>query len=461
MRLFPLPWLERFMTSDMIFENTAQYRKVILINAILFFASVIFLFFGIYNSLRDYQLIAVFDFVAAVVMVGAIVDLRLNHNIVRAGDVGIWGLFSFFLLFVWINQNHDFGLVWTIFFPIFTLMIRARSGLPIILLYYTLLFLMAYVNIGVWEEGAWGAPGFIRLVAASLLITYVVYVSEQARLEADEKNDALLQREKEYNAQLHDYQLQLESKVQKSLTELSEKEQIILRNSQLAEMGNMIGVIAHQLKQPLNAINIISFGIKDAYRYHELDETFLSRSVGGINSQVQHMSGTIDDFRDFFNPNKQKKVFNVARTIEKTMELLLPQLTKAEIRLQRNLADDLEVLGYESELQQIVINLIHNAQDALVANNISDPCITLACGLDPRQAVPVIRIEDNAGGVPEEIRERIFDSYFTTKEKEGTGIGLYLVKKIIRESFNGEVVLDNTGRGARFTLLLGKDNDLP
>lgn len=450
-----LPWVEKFLTSDMRFENSAQFRKILLINSILFFATIIFLFFGIYNVLRSSIVIALFDFVAAAVMAGAIIDLRLNKNVTRAGNVGIWGLFAFFLVFVTVNEGNDFGLIWTIFFPIFTIMIREKKGIPVILLYYGILFILAFVNIGVWQNGEWSTVGFVRLVAASLLITYVVYVSEQARLQADSKNDELLRREKEYSTQLHDYQLQLESKVQKTLTALSEKERIILRNSQLAEMGNMIGVIAHQLKQPLNAINIMSYGIKDAYQYNELSDEYLTETTRGINKQVQHMSATIDDFRDFFNPNKKKKIFNVAQAVEKTLELLLPQLTKNAIVVDRKLAHDIEVLGYESEFQQVLINLIHNAKDVFEERGVLNPRITVTCRLDPQKDVPIVRIDDNGGGVPDTIREKIFDSYFTTKAEEGTGIGLYLVRKIIEESFEGSVTVHNTDGGARFTLYLG------
>ena len=450
-----LPWVEKFLTSDMLFENSALYRKILLINSILFFATVIFLFFGVYNVIRESMLVAMFDFFAAAVMTGSIIDLRINKNVKRAGDLGIFGLFTFFLLFVTINEGSDFGLIWTIFFPIFVLMIREKSGIPIIFIYYAILFSLAFINIGVWQGGAWSMVGFVRLVAASLLISYVVYVSEMARLQADNKNDELLRREKEYSAQLHDYQLQLESKVQKTLTELSEKERIILRNSQLAEMGNMIGVIAHQLKQPLNAINIMSYGIKDAYSYNELSDEYLTETTRCINSQVQHMSATIDDFRDFFNPNKKKKLFNAAQAVEKTLELLLPQLTKNAITIERKLDREIEILGYESEFQQVLINLIHNAKDAFIEKGITGGCIRISCAFDPQKDFPVIGIEDNAGGIPDSIKEKIFDFYFTTKNDEGTGIGLYLVRKIIEESFNGNVTVQNTGEGARFTLCLG------
>ena len=245
-----LPFISRYLTADIPFEETTLYKKTILINSILAFATLIFLFFAFYNLHRQEPLIASFDLAGALLTVVALADLRFNKNVTRAGDIGIAALFLFFLSFIYVNQNRDFGLVWTLFFPVFTILIRSRSGLPVIFLFYLLLFPLAFANIGVWQEGSWSLTGFIRFAAASLLLTYVVYVVEATRQKVDEKNRELLLREKEYSAQLEEYKRELEKKVEKSLAELSEKEQIILRNAQLAEMGNLIGVIAHQLKQP-------------------------------------------------------------------------------------------------------------------------------------------------------------------------------------------------------------------
>lgn len=409
--------------------------------------------FALFHLYQGETILAWLDLCTGVVILGAMVDLRVNKNVARAGDISIGTLFFFFLFYISANQNNDLGIIWTLFFPVYTLMIRGKSGLPFIFLFYAILFILAYANIGVWQNGEWSVVGFVRLVVASILITYGVYISEQARVQVDQRNRKLLKREKEYSAQLNEYKRELESKVEKTLMELSEQERIILRNSQLAEMGNMIGVIAHQLKQPLNAISIMNYGIKDAHSHDELDGRYLLETSGGIDRQIQHMSATIDDFRDFFNPNKQKKTFNVARAIEKSLELLMPQLTQNKIILERRLDGLMEVVGYESELQQALINLVHNARDVLTHNGITDPRIVLSCRLDHRN-LPLVQVEDNGGGVPEGIKEKIFDSYFTTKEAKGTGIGLYLVRKIVEESFEGSVRLHNTGSGACFSLYL-------
>lgn len=445
-----LPFINRYLTAEIPFEETSLYKKTILINSILAFATLIFLFFGFYNLTREESLIAFMDFTAALLTAAAVLDLRFNKNVTRAGDVGIGALFFFFLSFILINQNRDFGLVWTLFFPVFTILIRSKSGFPAIFLFYALLLPLAYLNIGVWQEGAWSLTGFIRFTAASLLLTYVVYVVEATRQKVDEKNRELLLREKEYSARLEEYKGELEKKVEKSLAELGEKERIILRNAQLAELGNLIGVIAHQLKQPLNSINLQMYNIYDATVAGEADPAFLEREFRNVEKQIGFMSATVDDFQNFYNPNKTKSLFNMAETVRKTEKLLASQLQNSGIELESRLDDTLFVNGHESELQQVLINLVHNAKDALLQRRAERPVIRLRCASD--QGRPRLQIEDNGGGVAQEAMEQLFQPYFTTKGTEGTGIGLYLVQKIVRESFGGSIRVSNTGEGALFTI---------
>ena len=384
----------------------------------------------------------------------AILDLRRNKNIARAGDIGIWSLFLFFISFSIVNQNREFGLVWTIFFPIFVMLIRPKSGMPFIFLFYAILFFLSFYNVGTWQDGAWSVTSAVRFAMASSLLVYVVYVIERSRNLADEKNEELLRREKEYNAQLEDYKAQLESKVEKTLGELSEKEKIILRNAQLAEMGNLISVIAHQLKQPLGAINLQLFCLRDDYETGEMNQENLDTNIQRIELLVDHMSGTIDDFRNFFNPNKPKTTFNLAGAVRKTCELLEPQLKQASIRLERHLEEAVEIYGHESELQQALINIVHNSKDALTEKETSDPVVSIACFYDPAGNSARLTVEDNGGGIPENVIENIFDSYFTTKGTSGTGIGLFLVRKIVVEGFQGTVNVENRERGARFMISL-------
>ena len=430
----------------MVFDDSAEYRKVILINSILFFGAFIFFFFAVYNVILGRNLIALFDLVAGVVISGAIIDLRINKNVTRAGDIGILSLFVFFIVFVYVNQNTNFGLIWTIFFPIFAMMIRQKSALPFIAVFYGIIFTMAYINIGVWQDGIWDSIGFTRLVVASVLLTYVIYISERSRHVADRRNDDLLQEQKKY-------QQELEIKVRKTLAELGEKEKIILRNSQLAEMGNLIGVIANQFKQPLTAISLINSDMKEAQEHKELDETYLSRAVEDIDRQISYLSETLNNLKDFFNPNRERSYFKTADAVQKTLDLLRPQLERSGIEIVLDMEWDLSVYGLENELQQVLINIIRNAQDAIMERKVSAPSIRIVSYREQEKEV-VLRIEDNGGGMPEPILSKIFDPYFTTRRGERTGLGLYVVRKILQESFNGQVSAYNLPGGCAIVIRL-------
>lgn len=446
-------FVERFLGADVPFEDAAQYRRVLLINAILSFAVLIFVFFGFYNLATDRHTIATMDFVAAVAVLLALVDLRLNKKVDRAGEAGIWSLFFFFISFAYVNGGSDFGLIWTIFFPIFVFLMRGRGGIVHVLIFYAVLFTLAYANIGIWQEGRWSSTGFVRLVAASVLLAYVAYVSERARNRAEAKNDELLAREKAYSAQLRAYQAELEERVSQTLSDLSDREKIILRNAQMAEMGSLIGVIAHQLKQPLAVLNLLDDELKELYGRKALDDAYIRRHSQDFERQIDHMVRTVDDFRNFFNPNKQKKRFILAESVRKTLELMGSSLQRDGIIVEPELDESIALNGFESELQQALINLLNNAKDALLEHKTARPRIRIVAFLDLSTRSPILRIEDNAGGIPEAILNRVFDFYFTTKDEAGTGIGLYLVKKIMTESFGGEARAENTDTGARFTLI--------
>ena len=166
------------------------------------------------------------------------------------------------------------------------------------------------------------------------------------------------------------------------------------------------------------------------------------------------MSQTIDDFRDFFNPNKKKKRFNLSKTLGKTLDLLMPQMHQAGIEVIFKPDETIETYGYESELQQVLLNIIHNARDVFEENKVVTPKILITCRRGESTGQVGIHIEDNGGGIPEAVKERIFDSYFTTKEEAGTGIGLYLARKIITENFQGRLEVENIANGARFSIYL-------
>ena len=268
-------------------------------------------------------------------------------------------------------------------------------------------------------------------------------------------NKILEERVAERTRDLQRLNEQLEMRVKQEVAKSREKEQMLIQQSRLAAMGEMIGNIAHQWRQPLNALGLILQNIQIAYEMGRLDEEFLNQSVNRGKKLIDTMSRTIDDFRNFFKPNKSKERFDVAQSIRSTLELVESAFKNHTIEVRLDLQDGLEVEGYPGEFSQVLLNILNNAKDAILENRKGEGKIRIEA--KERGEKIVVSIEDNAGGIPPEIREKIFDPYFTTKDEgKGTGLGLYMSNMIIQRSMHGHIRVFNTDEGARFVIEIPK-----
>ncbi|HRF56695.1 MAG TPA: PAS domain-containing sensor histidine kinase [Campylobacterales bacterium] len=246
---------------------------------------------------------------------------------------------------------------------------------------------------------------------------------------------------------------QLEARVKEEVAARQQQELILMQQSKMAMMGEMIGAIAHQWRQPLNSLAIIVQDVHEAYKFNELTEEYVASFKGTAMSIIQRMSKTIDDFRNYFKPNKQEEEFALESAVEQTLNLVLPQLNNNSITVNFQKEGKHLVCGYKNELEQAILIIISNAKDALLDNKIKNPQIEITIN-DANNKISLI-VEDNGGGVPEAIIDRIFEPYFTTKEQgKGTGIGLYIAKEIVERQMGGKISVENTGCGARFTIIL-------
>ncbi|MFY9075973.1 ATP-binding protein [Malaciobacter mytili] len=245
----------------------------------------------------------------------------------------------------------------------------------------------------------------------------------------------------------------LQIEVEKEIKKQREQEQLLIQQSKLAAMGEMIGNIAHQWRQPLNALGLVMQNIQFAYQIGELDNNFMNKAVEKTNTLTTNMSKTIDDFRNFFKPNKTKSYFKINETIEKTIFLLESTFEHYNIKIQRDLAEDIELFGFSSEFSQSILNILSNAKDALIETTLENKKIVVKSY--KKNETAIIEIEDNAGGIEDKIKDKIFEPYFTTKEEgKGTGIGLYMTKTIIENSMYGKLEVENTKDGAKFIIKL-------
>ena len=226
----------------------------------------------------------------------------------------------------------------------------------------------------------------------------------------------------------------------KNQNQLKESEQLLIQQSKLASMGEMIANIAHQWRQPLSVISTSATGIKIQKEMGVSDDNAEIKSLDCINENAQYLSNTIDDFRNFFKKSKTKSLVNLDILLEKTLKLILTRLKNKNISIVK---DDLNITfeTYEGEIIQVFMNIINNSIDAFEDKNY-DKFIFFET--QKFQNKIVIKIKDNAGGIDEKIIDRIFEPYFTTKElKQGTGIGLYMCNEIIVKHLNGKIIVSN------------------
>ena len=233
------------------------------------------------------------------------------------------------------------------------------------------------------------------------------------------------------------YQKDLEDEIDKTI----EKEKLLVQQSKMATMGEMIGSIAHQWKQPLSLISTSNGMLRLNMEVKTFPKESLEQSINNIDNSVKSLAQTIDDFRNFFNPNKKKELFKISSVVNKTLQLIKPQFTNNDIKIVQDI-DDVEICVVENELLQTLINLLKNSKDEFEEKKDMETKL-LKITVKKQKEKAVIKIVDNAGGIPKEILPNIFDAYFTTKEqKGGSGIGLYMSKQII-ENMNGEISVEN------------------
>ncbi len=246
------------------------------------------------------------------------------------------------------------------------------------------------------------------------------------------------------------YEKDLKEKVNEAVEKNKQQQLLILHQSRLAQMGEMISMIAHQWRQPLAAIGATSASLELKASLNKLNNDEVRRKAHDISSFSQHLSKTIDDFRDFFKPNKGK--------IETTYEIIKVSINNKNIKLLQNMKSHEAFTTYPNQIKQVVLNLIRNAEEALLEKTIKNPTITIETYT--KGDTYILEVSDNAGGIPENIINKIFDPYFSTKiKKDGTGLGLYMSKTIIEEHCGGTLSAINSGNGALFKIVLNKAID--
>lgn len=272
--------------------------------------------------------------------------------------------------------------------------------------------------------------------------------------QSDKQQAKLLQ----LNEELNIYKNHLEDKVEKEIANRKEKEKMLLQQSKLAAMGEMMDAVAHQWKQPINLINMQVDMVKYDFEDGLIDAKYIEEFQKKVSSQVTHMTNTLNEFRSFFRPNKEVEEFNVSNMIDKVLLLVNDEFVKNKIKIEIDKQVNFTLNGIENEFKHLILNIINNSKDAFNDNNIEKRIIYIRLKEDENSKS--IEIHDNAGGIPEYVISDIFKANVTTKaEGKGTGIGLYMSSQIASKH-HGTLTVINENGGAKFIFLYKKNHNI-
>ena len=241
----------------------------------------------------------------------------------------------------------------------------------------------------------------------------------------------------------------LEQRVRDEVARNRDMDHMLIQQSRLAAMGEMVHNIAHQWRQPLNALGLLIANILDDFRFNAMTAETLERDVSNAHRLIEKMSTTIDDFRDFFRPDREKASFDVAEAVHDAAFIVEAALKNNNIAIAIDATPGLTASGFHSQYSQAVLNLLANAKEAILGSGTAKGQIRVALREEGGNAV--LEVDDNGGGIAPDVLPRLFDPYFTTKD-QGSGIGLYMVKIIIERNMEGKISAANIENGARFTL---------
>jgi signal transduction histidine kinase len=244
----------------------------------------------------------------------------------------------------------------------------------------------------------------------------------------------------------------LEEEIKEGVSRIREREKTILHQSKLIQMGEMISMIAHQWRQPLAAISATSNDLSMKIMFGNYSEKYFTDRLEKIADFSEHLSKTIDDFRGFYKEDKEKREIVFSTILKDVLNIVSISIEEKRIELTTDIQSKEKMNTYPNELRQVVLNLIKNAEDALLENDIKNPYIHIKSYDDDKYSY--ISVQDNGGGIKKEIENNIFEAYFSTKkEKDGSGLGLYMSKTIVEEHCEGKIsILENENGKVTFSI---------
>ncbi len=430
-----------------------SYRQAYLLLSTLSVVVFVLLFYITYNLIvTKLYYIAALEFISLYFSYLSWYVLVKRKNISTASTILVLTIFALTLLFIFDHKHKDYALAQAVMFPVLTIYLKGlRVGTLYSFVYITAVLVIAFFGIDNWDPVPFTSTSFTNLLFTYLVVISLIYYYEVSRVEAFE----IIERS---HKELKGYKDNLELKVKEALEEKHQQEQILIQQSKMAVMGEMIAFIAHQWKQPLAITSSVISKEKIKNELSTQPKGLEDQFFDSVLAQLTYMDKTISDFSGFFKPDRKKEFFSLSSSIEDVLKILEYQLSKHQIQVENRVPEATFMIeGYRNEFSQVLLNVVSNAKDA-ICEKMEKGSISSGEGKIRIEATFEtnkihLLICDNGGGIPEDKLPDIFHSYITTKTK-GTGIGLYMSKIIMETHMQGSISASNREEGACIDLEL-------
>ena len=459
--------LQDFFTSTHEFEEShAEYKNKFQMLNIALILSSFSLFFGIIANLitNSYAIVPVEIFLIFV-NIALFFILRRNREYFSLVATVITMQFSLlFLSLVYLYEPNDLKHIWLYTYPIVLLYSQeTKKG------FYWLGFTLFMLLILPFQSLIQTHYSFFQIIYLCLVLLIVSLIMYFYKKNMDEAKELILKQQYELQnfntelevkveqktAELLELNERLESRVKEKIKQLIAKDELLTVQSKQAVMGEMISMIAHQWRQPLSTITLQISNLhlkrllgKDV-SIEESDKT-----LQDISNTIIYLSDTIDDFQTYFRPQKEKQTQEVHVLLERAINFVKPRIKETNIEVMYEKSHDIMIDTYDNELIQVVLNLIHNSIDAFMESKQKDASLHIY--VEEGEEIVSIYIQDNAGGISSENISKIFEPYFSTKGKNGTGLGLYMSQMIVQKQLNGEIRVESKNGETTFLVEMEK-----
>ena len=427
-----------FFTSGWNFSEDERYlrSKFQMMNIAIVLSSTAVIYGSILNIYKGEHYLALFEFSLFIMNIILWFMLRRSKALYDFVSIAVTAQFTFLLiLLLYVSSAVDMKHTWYFTYPIIILYFKnEKKAIP------WFVFLISMLLIAPFQPFFHTEYTFFQLFYLAFVLGIVSVIVYFYKVKMDEATHIITTQE---------------NVLSKKLEELTQKDRMLTLQSKQAVMGEMISMIAHHWRQPLSTVTLSISNLQIKRLLGEkLEEEEIDKALENISDTVVYLSETIDDFQTYFRPDKEVQTIDINALVDKAISFVKPRLKETNIELNFFKKEKLIVHTYANELIQVLLNIINNAVDELIAQKIQTPKVII--NILNRDEEVAITIADNAGGVDEQYVDAVFEPYFSTKGKNGTGLGLYMSQMIMQKQFHTKIELKNTQQGAIFTIVVPK-----